>query len=103
MGTGVLAEVGVGMEMAPAEVGREVEVEEDVDVEEDVELDEEDVDVDVVDGVGELVDTIPPTPSRTTPRDLLQQEGSLSQQKLPSLHFTMRGRKPVPVAVNLIS
>lgn len=99
----MLAAVGVEVEMAAAEVGGEVEVEEDIDVEEDVELDDEDVDVDVVDGFGELVDTIPPTPSRTTPRDLLQQEGSLSQQKLPSLHVTMRGRNPVPVAVNLIS
>lgn len=37
-------------------------------------------DVDVVDDEGESVDTTPPMPFRTTPIDLLQQAGSLSQQ-----------------------
>lgn len=51
------------------------------DVEEREEDGEVDVlDVDVVDGLGDSVDTMPPTPSKTTPRELLQQGGSLSQQ-----------------------
>ena len=38
--------------------------------------------------------------SRTTPIFLLQHEGSLSQQKLPSGHFVTRGRMPLFFSVN---
>jgi len=53
----------------------------------------------VVDGVGLCVETIAPSPFRTIPRSSEQQEGSLSQQKLPSSHSTARGKNPVPGSV----
>lgn len=49
-----------------------------------------------VDEVGLRVDTIAPRPFRIIPRSWEQHDGSLSQQKLPSLHSTARGKKPVP-------
>ena len=47
-------------------------------------------------GVGVFVDTTAPRPFNTIPRCSLQHGGSLSQQKLPSVHLTARGRNPVP-------
>lgn len=56
----------------------------------------EDVEV----GSDELsVETMAPSPLSTIPRSSEQQEGSLSQQKLPSLHLTARGKNPVPGSV----
>ncbi|KAK5459637.1 hypothetical protein LTS15_003766 [Exophiala xenobiotica] len=49
------------------------------------------VDVELVaDEVGLCVETTAPSPFRTIPRSSEQQEGSLSQQKLPSSHSTAR-------------
>ena len=45
-----------------------------------------------------FVDTISPRPFRTIPRFLAQHFGSLSQQKLPSVHSNARGRKPVAIS-----
>ena len=59
-----------------------------------LELDVVDVEVDVPD----LVLTTFPFPSITIPRPSVQQAGSLSQHKLPSLHTATLGKKPVPVA-----
>lgn len=63
-----------------------------------LELEKVDVEVNVPD----LVLTTFPFPSITIPRPSLQQLGSLSQQKLPSLHTATRGKKPVPVAANTL-
>ncbi|KIW20584.1 hypothetical protein PV08_01159 [Exophiala spinifera] len=52
--------------------------------------------VEVDEGRGLFVDTIAPKPFRTIPRFSEQHGGSLSQQKLPSVHSTARGKKPVP-------
>ena len=71
-------------------------VEEDESVVVIEELDVEEVEpAEEVELVGESVDTICPVPSKTTPLSWAQQVGSLSQQKLPSLHVLTRGRKPL--------
>ena len=51
--------------------------------------------VEDVELLGELVDKTCPVPSNTTPLFSTQQAGSLSQQKLPSLHVATRGRRPL--------
>lgn len=52
----------------------------------------------VVAGSPLLVETMAPNPLRTMPRFCAQHGGSLSQQKLPSLHSTTRGIRPVSVS-----
>lgn len=60
------------------------------------EVEEEGVEeVEEVDLLGESVDPICPVPSITIPLSPAQQAGSLSQQKLPSLHVATRGRRPL--------